>query len=324
MGPMKMKPLIIYIEENEVGLNEDPLRSGFAYFLRSHYNCEVVVLDNDIDILDNLEKIREFTECGILILVIAAQKEGTERHKEVITAVRNNLSSELPIVIIPEGFGDERFSGTPGDNNVFAYSCKDDKLHQLIEKLVADFNPKPANFPPLESYDKQLPEGIFPIPPGPYGQEISRIMAMDDKERAELGAQLHIALGYVLVNGKFKRPGIPFGDDIYGFAIDPVTLEYLFTTRFGTHSLAADFLAPRIVFIEELGGQVPTEELKGECMRRLMTGLVIPNIEGFITSFLVIARMSFSEKREEYFRRTIAFIKKQGLFIPVTSDGDVF
>lgn len=324
---MKVNPLIIYVEESGVGMgtHDNSHRNGLAYFLRNRYGCEVIVFDNDYYFRENLEKIKKLVEDGVLLLIIVKQEEYSNQHQQIITLTRGNLSSKLPIVVIPGVVGEERFKGVPDDNQVFAYYYGDNELFKLIEKLITSFKPLADQSIAIESQDRTLPQDLFPVSTPIYEQEMTKIRGMSEEEREEFSRHLYRAVGRELRDGGQYR--VSFGINVYGFAIDPVTLEYLFTSGHGAHSIADDILVYRIKFIEELKiGDWLSQEKKRECEWRIMSGLVIPSIEGFVTSILIFtqnARQIVSESYPEHIARVLTFLKERRVFLPVTFDGNL-
>jgi hypothetical protein len=112
------------------------------------------------------------------------------------------------------------------------------------------------------------------------------------------------------------------GDKINGFAIDPITLEILITTRFGTHHMATQLLANRIEHIEALRQRKHWCDLKekerNKCLWRLIAGLIFSEIKGFSTPIL---QLFTHDAEPEAMREVMRWLKKQQKFLPVRGDG---
>ena len=117
---MARKPIVAYIESDRSGSfsDDNPNRDALSYFLREHCSCEVVQYRYDCDFQEDLPRLKKYSDCHQLIIVIVRQEEYSEQHEQVLQLVRGKLSATLPVVVIPDGWGDKRFSGSPDDNLV--------------------------------------------------------------------------------------------------------------------------------------------------------------------------------------------------------------
>jgi len=139
---MTRKPLIAYIESDHNSFSDDnPDRGALSYFLREHCGCEVVLYDNDYYFEEDINRLKRDAESGVLILIIAKQERYSDQHKGIIARVRKEFSKTLPIVVIPEGWGDERFTGDPSDTSVYVFDHTDVELTKLVENLTTAWKP---------------------------------------------------------------------------------------------------------------------------------------------------------------------------------------
>jgi len=156
-----------------------------------------------------------------------------------------------------------------------------------------------------------------------YEEESARVRGMNETERRTL----HDAL--LRARGREPMPGgghivlrASSGDNVAGFAIDPVTLETLTTSEFGLHHHVRAMLANRLERIEDY--RTPGGAFMGECEHRIVTGLIFSKIPGFKTPLLQIHTNEGGEAvEEETLRKITRFLKKQRQFIPITSDGQL-
>lgn len=158
-----------------------------------------------------------------------------------------------------------------------------------------------------------------------YNREVAKIRNMTDGERKAFSCALQRAMGYEPTeNGGVCVTRASCGDNVNGFAIDPVTLETHITYHFGEHYLCGDILARRIAVIEALRNRKNRYDLdedeERECRRRLLTGLILSKIVGFRTPIL---QLCTREADEEQIRKAVCFIRKQQKFIPVHYDGQL-
>lgn len=152
---MAKKPTIAYIESDHNGYSDDnPDRGALSYFLREHCGCEVILYDNDYYFDEERGRLKKLVDSNSLILVIAKQERYSEQHKEIVAKVRDGFSKTLPIVVIPDGFGDERFNGDPADPLVYVYDHTDAELVTLVNRLVAEWKP-PLNWLGAETPEDQ-------------------------------------------------------------------------------------------------------------------------------------------------------------------------
>lgn len=152
---MAKKPVIVYIESNYNGYSDDnPDRGALSYFLREHCGCEVILYDNDYYFDEEKSRLKKLADSNMLILVMVKQEEYSEQHKEIIVKVRDGLSKTLPIVVIPDGFGEERFNGDPADSLVYVHDHTDAELITLINRLVSEWKP-PLNWLGAETPEDQ-------------------------------------------------------------------------------------------------------------------------------------------------------------------------
>lgn len=139
---MSGKPIIAYIEREGYGtFAANHQRDALSYFLREHCGCQIVQYHYTHDFEADLSWLRKHTGCNQLILVIIKQEQYSDQHLNILQLVRTKLSKNLPIVVIPEGWGDEQFSGIPGDNAIYIFDHTDPELIDLVNHLVALWKP---------------------------------------------------------------------------------------------------------------------------------------------------------------------------------------
>jgi len=152
---MKKKPIIVYIESDGKCFSDDnPDRGALSYFLREHCGCEVILYNNDYYFDEERDRLKKLVDSNSLILVIIKQEMYSDQHKEIIAKVRDGFSKTLTVVVIPDGFGDERFNGDPADPLVYIYDHTDAELVTLVNRLVSEWKP-PLNWLGAETPEDQ-------------------------------------------------------------------------------------------------------------------------------------------------------------------------
>ena len=381
---MARKPIIVYIEGDNAGIFDDdnPDRDALSYFLREYCGCEVIQYWHDYDFGEDLSRLKRYSDCRQIVLVIVKQMKYSEQHERVLQLVRGRLSANLPIVVIPDGWRDERFSGSPDDRLVYIFDHTDMGLVELVSRLVAEWEHHhdwlgaeteedqiilmarlenayrkyylddecermfgtpdynhivvaealrvkllPVEFLKAEFDDaiEEAPRVFGLIQPSAYKKELEKIRNMSGEERMVFKNMLMRARGLEPMEGGgvFVRR-VSCGDNINGFAIDPVTLEALITYRSGFHHMAGDRLARRIQAIEALRNHKSRFDLsddeKRECNWRLITGLIFSKIDGFAIPML---QLYTGEADNKQISKVARFLKNQRKFIPVDHDGQL-
>lgn len=378
---MARKPIVAYIESDSSGSfsDDNPNRDALSYFLREHCGCEVVQYRYDCDFAEDMPRLKKYSDCRQLILVIVKQEEYSDQHEAVLQSVRNQLFATLPVVVVPDGWGDKRFGGSP-DNSVYVFNHTDAGLVELVNRLVAEWKP-PINWLGAETAEDQATlmaqlenayrkhyldddnEGMFgtpdhnhmivaealrlrllpaqflktefddtieevrrlfvPAKSSVYKREVAKIRKMTDEERKAFSHALMRARGYEPVeSGGVYVTSASCGNNVNGFAVDPITLETHITYRFGEHHLCADKLARRIEVIEALRNRkhMLCQEEEWAVHRRLISGLIFSEIDGFATPLL---QLYTGEADEEQVRKVVRFLREQQKFIPVNHDGQL-
>lgn len=381
---MSRKPIVVYIESDSVSSfsDDNPNRDALSYFLREHCGCEVVQYRYDHDFVEDMPRLKKYSDCHRLILVIVKQEEYSEQHEKVFQLVRGELSANLPVVVIPDGWGEKRFVGSPDDKSVYAFDHTDTGFVELVNRFVAEWKPPhnwlgaeteedqatlmaqlenayrkhylddendgmlgtpdhnhmivaealrikllPVEFLKAEFDDtiEEVPRVFVPTQPSIYKKELKKIRKLSGEERKSFEHALMRARGHEPAEGGgvfVTRASC--GNNINGFAIDPVTLETLITFRFGMHHMAGDMLAERIKAIEALRNRKNRydldEDKERECRWRLITGLIFSEIDGFETPLL---QLYTGEADEKQIRQVVRFLHKQQKFIPVDHDGQL-
>ena len=145
-----------------------------------------------------------------------------------------------------------------------------------------------------------------------YEKEVALIKQMCAKKEGQndLWNLLHNARGYM-------SPGSQ-GDNVEGFAIEPVTLEYSRTAGFGCHQLARDRLEYRLEYLIGLNGGKSFRRRKYPS-NRIISGLFFPEVDGF-----KIPIVQFREIEENDKDSLKGFFTDTRLAIPLIFDGDGF
>lgn len=380
---MARKPIVAYIEsDSSQSFSEgNHNRDALSYFLREHCGCEVAQYRYNYDFEEDISRLKRYSDFDQLILVIVKQEEYSDQHEKVIQLVRAQLCVHLPIVVIPDGWGDKRFGGCPDDKSVYVFDHTDAGLVELVNRLVAEWKPPlnwlgaetpqdqatlmdqlenayrthypddddgmlgtpdrnhmiiaealriklmPVEFLKTEFDDTlvEVPREFVSVEPCVYGSEVAKIRGMSEDERTAFSHKLMRARGWEPAStGGVYVTSASCGNNVNGFAIDPVTMETLVTHRFGMHHMAGDMLARRIQAIEAIRSRnhyydLP-EDKERECRWRLITGLIFPEIDGFSTPIL---QLYTGETDEEQLRKVVHFFRKQQEFIPVDHDGQL-
>ncbi len=207
----------------------------------------------------------------------------------------------------------------PDDERTFGASNTNDQIvaEALRIKLL------PTQFLKAE-FDDTLPNKaqVFEIiEPSIYEIEVARLRTQTNLERESLKNSMTRAEGYEpMGDGGLRRVEMSCGNDVNGYAIDPITMENLVTTSFGDHHLAAQKLEPRIAYIESFKrrNDDETTNKKECCLWRLVKGLIFLQLNGFSTPILCIHHTEGLEK--DQLRRIVEFIRNERKFIPVDYD----
>jgi hypothetical protein len=157
-----------------------------------------------------------------------------------------------------------------------------------------------------------------------YDEEVRRIVNMTDDERKAFSNAMMAERGLEPAKGGgvYVRR-VAKGDDINGFAIDPVTLQYLITFRFGMHDHADQFLRNRLERIDRMKG----DDRDLDHYRQIFSGYIFLASKrlGFTTPILQLftQRMTREATPADEILRVAEFLLKERKFIPVTFEGDL-
>lgn len=202
---------------------------------------------------------------------------------------------------------EDKMLGTP-DNN-----------HMIVAEALR-LRLSPCNF--REEFDNTIPsrpQKFSSIESSIYDAEIKRIKEMDASEKQWLERKIWQLKGYE--NDYKVRAGC--SKNVNGFAIDPVTLETLITNRSSEHYYAGQKLAHRIQIIEALKKgkhyYYLSDEEKGSCRRRLITGLIFFKLNDFETPLLQF----FEQNNASDLKKITQFILKQKMFIPIDQEMNI-
>ncbi len=195
---------------------------------------------------------------------------------------------------------DETALGTPEYNHMIVAEALRIKLLPA-ELLKAEFDDTLKTCPAIFSAS----------PHETYEKELERIRKMNEEEREEFRRDLRWKIGEVSC-----------GNDVNGFAIDPLTLETLITSSFGLHRMAGYLLKKRIELIETLVrrrrfGELDEEESHA-CRRRVMQGLIFKRVSGFETPILQLNTYPVETPQEVH--RVGCFLRREKKFIPVDDE----
>jgi hypothetical protein len=194
-----------------------------------------------------------------------------------------------------------------------------DTNHQVVAEALR-LKLLPAMFL-KEEFDDTLKRDVVPLTPAAptiYDQELSRLKALTDKERERLEEQLLRSAGYTKApGGGLYKTRVSLGDNVSGFALDPLTGESTTTNQFGLHRYAAEQLASRIERIEEMRAGRSAEDVGEGWRSRIVSGLIYRNIDGFTIPFLEL-HQGFIEP--EHFKRAIQVIRDRKMFLPITNN----
>jgi hypothetical protein len=206
-------------------------------------------------------------------------------------------------------YDDDGMLGTPDYN------------HQVVAEVLR------LDIYPVEFLKAELDDVIWPdfkdfllefnnvtISPS-FDEEVKRLRAMTEDDRSKLRELIDKASGY---EGGYKTRET-LGNLVSGFAIDPVTLEFLITDRYGAHSAAKKCLSYRIADIEALRTNSFFDD--EDCFWRLISGYLYRKVPGFKTPLLIV--MMDDIKSEEHFERFISFTREKKKFILITWNGKI-
>jgi len=148
-----------------------------------------------------------------------------------------------------------------------------------------------------------------------YEKELEKVKNLSKYKREELWQRMRDTLD----------GGVSCGKKVKGFAIDPITLEYLITSREGQHYGAGALLFYRIYEIDNLKERYfkGVEADDDVCKARIITGLIF-KVSNFNTPILHIAEVTRKHADTEALKRVINFLTEQQMFIPTHSNGQSF
>lgn len=369
------KPIIVYIEDNNSGVfsNINYDKDALAYFLRKDCGCEVIQYLYDIYFEQDIDRIKRYYIYNHLLLVLVKQEKYDSRQHEAVINLVRSFSNETPIVVIPNGWGEERFVGDES-KKLYAYHHTSKELINLVRKLRSEWKPTldwlgaeteldrsvlsrqledayvsnhldddgmlgtpdynhmvvaealRLRLIPSVFIKKEFDDTIKPntndfnvVRDNVFNEEVLRIANMNDVEKKQFENKLLRKRGYEpCESGGVYVRDVSCGNDVNGFAIDPVTLETYITSRFGEHHMAARFLEQRIVLIEHLRNDCDYlgEDQEYQCRGRIRKGLIFSRVEGFSTPILQLHTYGVS-------RRVSKFIYGLKKFIPINTDGEL-
>jgi hypothetical protein len=161
-----------------------------------------------------------------------------------------------------------------------------------------------------------------------FNQEVEIIRNLDKDGRIDLVRKIRYEIGYEIVDGVEKKIG--HSRRIRGFAIDPLTFEYLISFRSGDHFRAHKMLEARILQIATLKYKkysYSCEKLEKLLCARIIRGLLIDLTESFRFPILYL-----SNEYDELFnrrtsrknlRRICQHVLNDYKFIPVDVQGNL-
>jgi hypothetical protein len=159
-----------------------------------------------------------------------------------------------------------------------------------------------------------------------YDAEYARIKSMGEEDFKRYRREILWAEGYEeLRDGGLRafRGGCDPGT-VQGYAIDPITLEFVITKGHGSHKLAQQALARRLMAIEGLKktkfvcGLSHKEEYAIE--GRIVVGLIFTKILNLQTPLLKLFQR---DVEDEDFTRIVDFLYQQKKFIPIYPSGKI-
>jgi hypothetical protein len=135
---MNGKPVILYVESRYGPLNgPNHNREALAFFLANDLDCEVSVYDYIEQLKEDTDRISKLIRNGWVILaILCKERYMEERCVEDIASIRE-LSSTLPILVLPSIFTADGFKATPEMPNVFAHMHEDPELSKLVLTLIS-------------------------------------------------------------------------------------------------------------------------------------------------------------------------------------------
>jgi hypothetical protein len=272
-------------------------------------------------------------------------------HNQHFERLRKAIGQEIPTYILAEGFNEDKI--VDFGNNIFGANPQSqvflDKVLQLAgEKQVVLKTPQGnldsqieaclaayrGNFPDLgvddntaiihaflrwdhlspvdvvaEEFDPFIlkDKPIEKIPDNQFSKDLRRIKNMTKRQRTYLAATFNKALG----KGRTR---------VRGFAIDPITLQYEITAGYGTHRLAAKYLARRLWGTDELRALQNKAQIDGMGdldFERFIIGDLIPDINNKIRTPVLLPVKTYESGEAEGLRRAGSHLLRQKICIPV-------
>ncbi len=162
--------------------------------------------------------------------------------------------------------------------------------------------------------------------PNPQELNISRetiqkekeiIRQIPSRERREFVSKVYQSIYFDNNGDRIPYYVVGHGENTNDFAIDPETLEFYITTKFGEHGFAKSRLVHRLVSIDEFRGNINDDDKEEEIECRLISGFIYHNIPNFSSPILVTGYYDF--KDDEY-RKVVNFLNKQN-FITIDQSG---
>lgn len=137
---MTLKPVVIYIEDdNHTSASGNQFRDSLRYVMENDFGVEVIGYLTSFHFRDNFATAKHYLQNKRLILLIVNQDRYVYPNELGIEFVRENLSADLPVVVMPNGFDDERFKGNPEDTNLYCFSHSSPQLLLFVERLVKEW-----------------------------------------------------------------------------------------------------------------------------------------------------------------------------------------
>ena len=155
-----------------------------------------------------------------------------------------------------------------------------------------------------------------------YEKDLKKVKSFIKKGFKKFKDDMSIATGNRPLEGGGYMRFSTCDDSVYGFAIDPVTLEIFMSNRFSEHSMCQDILAYRINTIEALRKKtywLETEEERS-INHRIMPGLVFTKLPGLTVPILKFTDYGVSDEGIEKVLKHIISDRK---FIAIWENGQI-
>lgn len=138
------KPVIAYID-TEFGSSSNRFTEenikGFLFHITKDCGIDILPYSWYLYLKDDINNLKNIKMDQRLILVVIKQEEYYDQQTQVIGYIRKELGKSLPIAVIPNGWGKDRYVAPKNDKHIYVYSDSSPELTVLIKRLADEYHP---------------------------------------------------------------------------------------------------------------------------------------------------------------------------------------